>query len=323
VDQARFPRGIRAISDHAHARGVKTILWFEPERVTPNTKLYEKKQWLLGKDGEQKLLNMGNPEARRWVTDRISSLLTSEALDLYRQDFNIDPLPYWRENDAPDRQGITEIRYVEGYLTHLDELLRRHPGLRIDTCASGGRRNDLETLRRATPNLRSDYILEPLGQQQHTYGISLWIPFHGTGVNSPDPYIFRSQMCPHLTPVFDMRDRKLDYESIRKRIAEWQAIAPLYYADYYPLTPYATTPDAWLAWEFQDPKTGKGFVQAFRRPDCKMDSLKVKLRGLDPSRNYQLTDVDSGKVQELGKDLQVEIKLPGKPAAALITYTSR
>ena len=49
VDRKRFPHGLRAIADHAHTRGVKALLWFEPERVTPGTWLYEnKKQWLLG-----------------------------------------------------------------------------------------------------------------------------------------------------------------------------------------------------------------------------------------------------------------------------------
>ena len=36
----RFPNGLRAISDHAHRKGVKIIVWFEPERVTPGTWLY-------------------------------------------------------------------------------------------------------------------------------------------------------------------------------------------------------------------------------------------------------------------------------------------
>ena len=33
VDKTRFPRGLKAISDHAHARQTGLILWFEPERV--------------------------------------------------------------------------------------------------------------------------------------------------------------------------------------------------------------------------------------------------------------------------------------------------
>jgi alpha-galactosidase len=42
----------------------------------------------------------------------------------------------------------------------------------INTCASGGRRNDLETLRRSVPLLRSDYILEPVSQQKVVYEVN-------------------------------------------------------------------------------------------------------------------------------------------------------
>ena len=37
VDRTRFPRGLRAVSDHAHERGIDIIVWFEPERVAPDT----------------------------------------------------------------------------------------------------------------------------------------------------------------------------------------------------------------------------------------------------------------------------------------------
>ena len=52
----------------------------------------------------------------------------------------------------------------------------------IDSCASGGRRNDLETLRRAVPLLRSDYRRSSqrrCAHQCHTYGLSSWIPYYG------------------------------------------------------------------------------------------------------------------------------------------------
>jgi hypothetical protein len=68
-----------------------------------------------------------------------------------------DPLPYWRANDAPDRQGMAEIRHVEGLYEFWNDLLRRHPGLVIDNCASGGRRIDLETISRSIPLWRSDW----------------------------------------------------------------------------------------------------------------------------------------------------------------------
>ena len=128
-DPIRYPRGFRPVSELAHAKGMGLIVWFEPERVTPGTFLYTNNPaWLLGRDGEQKLLNLGNPEARRWLTDHVDAMLTREGIDFYRQDFNIDPLAYWRAADAPDRQGLTEMRHVEGYLAYWDELRRRHPG---------------------------------------------------------------------------------------------------------------------------------------------------------------------------------------------------
>lgn len=183
-DPQRFPKGIKAVADYAHSNGMKLVLWFEPERVVKGTWLFEHHpEWLLG-TGDTKLLNLGHPEARKWLTEHIYTFLTREGIDLYRQDFNIDPLRFWRGADAPDRQGMAENLHVQGYLAYWDELRRRRPDMLIDSCASGGRRNDLETLRRAVPLLRSDYQ-EPqnptdpkivIGNQEHTYGLSLWVP---------------------------------------------------------------------------------------------------------------------------------------------------
>ena len=49
VDAKRFPKGLRAIGDYAHKNGVKTIVWFEPERVAADTWLTQKHpEWILG-----------------------------------------------------------------------------------------------------------------------------------------------------------------------------------------------------------------------------------------------------------------------------------
>ncbi len=184
VDQDRFPKGIREVSDHARANGMNFVLWFEPERAWAGTWLAENRpEWILGgRNGG--LVNLGNPEAWTWIVNRIDELITAEGVDVYRQDFNIDPLGFWRGADAEDRQGITEIAHVDGYLRFWRELLRRHPRLWIDSCASGGRRNDLETMRLSVPLLRSDYFNEPESQQCHTYGLSFWLPVLRLGLGS-------------------------------------------------------------------------------------------------------------------------------------------
>ncbi len=262
------------------------------------------------------------PHVRKWITERIDKLITEQGIDLYRQDFNMDPLASWRATDSPGRQGMTEIRHIEGYLAYWDELRRRHPDMLIDSCSGGGRRNDIETLRRAVPLLRSDAIMEPIGQQNQTYGSALWIPFYGTGIGGLDAYTFRSQMTPNLIGVWDMRKRDLDYDTLRRLMGQWRAVNANYYGDYYPLTPYAPGDDAWVAWQFD--RSGAGMIQAFRRPNNLDPSLTLKLRGLDPAAMYKVDDLDSGdSVTKSGKELMetgLPIARPIAPAAALLTY---
>ena len=325
VDRKRWPKGIREVSDWCRGHGIKTIVWFEPERVHAGTWLAENHpEWIYGgRSGG--LLKLGEPECRKWLVDHVDKLLTDQGIDLYRQDFNIDPLPFWRSADAEDRQGIAEIRHVEGYFAYWDDLLRRRPGMLIDSCASGGRRNDLETLRRAVPLLRSDYLFEPVGEQNHTYGISFWMPFNGTGFTTVDAYLIRSQMSPEFTLGVDTRRKDLDYDLLRKLVREWRQVAPCYWGDYYPLTPYSLANDVWMAWQFDRPDRGEGFVQAFRRGDCPEPSVRLKLHGLDPQARYRLVDFDAPAPREMsGRELMdpgLLVRAEKRPRAVVIAYT--
>lgn len=324
VDSQRFPHGLKAINDFAHSHGVKTILWFEPERVHPRTWLTENHpEWILGGAGGG-LLNLGNSDARQWLTDHVDKLMTDHGIDLYRQDFNMDPLDFWRKADAPDRQGITEIRHVEGYLAYWDELLRRHPDMYIDSCASGGRRNDLETMRRAVPLWRTDYRCEPIGTQCCSYGISLWLPFSGTGAADLDVYTFRSNMVPMTNLLLDIRNKQLDYDLLRRLVGQWQKVADCYVGDFYPLTPYSVEKDTWMAWQFNRPEMGDGMVQAFRRDKCSLESGRFKLSGLDPDSHYQVIDLDRNEPQEVdGRSLMEQgllVTIPEQPGAVVISY---
>lgn len=333
----RFPNGLRAITDHAHGKGVKAIVWFEPERVAAGTWLAtEHPEWIFG-GAKGGLLNMGNPEAWNWLVNHIDGIITDEGIDLYRQDYNIDPLHFWRDNDTEERQGMTENKYVMGYLAYWDELLRRHPGMLIDSCASGGRRNDLETMRRAIPLLRSDYLFEPAGQQAHTYGLSLWLPIYGTGYNPSNtvgwgegtgagsyaPYLRRSNMCPANIGCFDFRV-DVDDALILKLYHEWLDMGPNYYGDYYPLTAYSNAEDAWMAWQFHRPDTGEGFVQAFRRGESEFFGATFPLKGLEAEALYAVRNFDvEGTVRMTGKALMeqgVDIAITDKPGAAVVGY---
>ncbi len=288
-------------------------------------------------DDGVRLLDLGNPAARQWLTEHIDNLLVEQGIGLYRQDFNMDPLAFWRAADAADRQGITEIRHVTGLLAYWDELRRRHPDMLIDTCASGGRRNDLETLRRAVPLWRSDYAFEPVGHQCMTYGISLWIPYHGTGtvacanagyygggLTPVEPYAFWSNAAPSLGSGIDIRVKEIDYDALRRLIGQWRNTNANYYGDYYPLTPYSRANNVWIAWQFHRPELGEGMVQAFRRADCPEATVRLKLRGLEPNTRYEFKNVNVPDVTIMrGAELMADglpVAVHHRPDAAVFTY---
>lgn len=325
IDKSRFPNGLRAVTDYARSKGVKSIVWFEPERVAPNEFLSnEHPDWLL----RGTLLNLGKREAWEWLVNYFNDFIQREGIEFYRQDFNMDPLSYWLENDPENRQGITEIRHVEGYFAYYDELLRRNPGLRIDSCASGGRRNDLETMRRAVPLLRSDFVSNPTSQQSQTMGISLWIPFHGTSMKDLDDYNLRSWMTPYLHFNTDMRDRTLDYDNMRQEVGHWkEVLVPLYDKDFYPLTPPGLSEDTWCAWQFHDPPTGRGAIQVFRRSQSPYLVTQLKLYGLEKNAEYVFTCLDTGKTQTLsGEQLMTtgwEVRLENRSQAGIWQYQKK
>ncbi len=337
-DPVRYPKGMKEVADYVHSKGVGFSVWFEPERVTSGTWLATAHpEWVFkAKDGDANtsLLNLGNTEARQWLINHIDRMLTEQGIDLYRQDFNMDPLAFWRSGDAAegpsgDRQGISENLHVQGYLAYWDELLRRHPGLLIDSCASGGRRNDLETLRRGLPLLRSDYLAEPKYTQQcQTYGLAQWVPYFGSGAPDRDDYTSRSVWCPRFALARSApRQEGLDWKDYLRMAGEWRSASDYLLGDFYPLTPYCLEDAVWMVWQFDRPERGEGMVQAFRRAGCADESFQARLQGLEPAAMYTLTNLDAAdSTERTGKELLeqgISIVLRDKPGSAVFIYRKK
>lgn len=335
IDTNRFPRGLAPVGDAAHSNKLKFLLWFEPERVMRQTTLYREHQdWLLSpadlpphlayqrNDGFH-LLDLGNPTALAWAKEHSSKYLTNYHVDVYRQDCNLHPLYYWRNDEPTDRQGIREIRYIEGLYDFLDTLLRDHPGLLIDNCASGGRRLDFEMMRRSVPLWRSDLCWKPVPTQSMTYGLSRWLPLTGVGAVSTEAYDFRSGMGAHMSLAFDYhKEGATFWEPLAKRIEEYRAIETYFSGDFHPLTPYSTSEDAWIAWQFHQPESGEGVIQAFRRSNASEAFVVLKLKNLNSSGKYEVRDFDGTTKIYSSEELirGFKVKASSKPSARLFSY---
>jgi alpha-galactosidase len=343
-DPKRFPDGMRPTFQQALDHDMKSVLWSEPERVGIGTELFEKHQdWLIAPPDPTSdfsfLLDFGNADAWAWSVERFDTIITNQVaqgheLDVFRQDFNMDPLDYWNAKDAPDRIGMTQVKHVTGHLAFWDELRTRHPHLWIDSCASGGRRNDLETMRRSVPLLRSDYQFEPTGNQCQTYGISLWLPYYGTGVGPQSThdgawgsgqYVVRSSIAPSYASSVDVGTATdEDWALLRTMNEEFLRIQDdLLYSDFYPLTEFSLENDVWMALQFDRPAAGSGVVLIFRRPHAE-DAMRFLLQGLDAGSRYQIENFDTNTKEVLsGKSLMqkgLELSLPDAPASAILHY---
>jgi alpha-galactosidase len=321
-----FPNGLRPVSDAIEKMGYKLLVWFEPERVFQGTWIdREHPEWVLKlPNNPNGLLDLGNPDALKWLTNHISGMIKDEGISLYRQDFNIDPLPFWRATDESDRQGITEIRYTEGLYAFWDELLKRHPSLVIDNCASGGRRIDLETCSRSLPLWRTDYqYFEPNGSQCHTYGINFYLPTSSTGIGSPDTYAFRSAINTGAVLGWNLYLPDFPVERARKLIAEFYHIRPLFYGDFYPLTKHSVDDNVWMAYQFHREDMKQGMVLAFRRQQSNDSSICLNLHGLKSDANYEVSFEDTQTKETLsGEKLAsgIDVTIQEAPGSLLIIY---
>jgi alpha-galactosidase len=329
VNRERYPDGLRPIADAAHAAGMRFILWCDAEHVRAGSRLAnEHPEFLLrrtDRDVDNLLLDLGNPDARAYITDLVSRLISEHGVDVYRQDFNVCPIQYWREADAPDRVGMAEMRHIEGLYAFWDDLRRRHPGLLIDNCASGGTRLDLETCARSVPLWATDFQcsvfhafgLEALATSAQCIsgGLAPWVPLFGSGVSTFDPYGFRSLVaagrvcCYHIerpeagpsapTGRHDWRqvfrsgrslaDEDFPVALARQALAEAAGLRPYFEGDFYALLPVTVSPTDWCAYQYHRPDLDAGFAVFFRRPESPFPAMEVALRGLGADGRYEIS----------------------------------
>ena len=334
ADPARFPNGLAPVAEMVRRTGMRFLAWFEPERAMRGTWMErEHADWLLKPTNTPEglryqerdgffLVDLGNPDARRWAIEAVSEEVTRSGLDFYRQDFNLYPAYFWHTDEQPDEIGLREIRHINGLYTFLDELARRHPSLILDNCAAGGRRLDFEMMRRCIVLWRSDntwgHETFPRNVQAMTHGLSHWLPLHGLGAAATDNLALRSGMAACGGFSINFRNPKA-VAALRKHLDRYLRVRPIYTGDFYPLTPHTLENNHWIAWQFYRADLKSGIVQVFRRPDVASETLTVKLRGLDPQQRYEIENVDGGMEVRTGAELirGLDITLREKPAAAV------
>ncbi len=313
VDTERFPTEFAGVTAYAKENDMKTMLWFEPERVGFSLNNIKddgttiKKEWLIGYGtdkwdtaGPHYMLDLGNDECRAWLVERVMSVLDTGGISMYREDFNIYAQQYWTLGDSEKRIGITENKSVQGHLAYWDTLLTINPELIIDSCASGGGRNDLENLRRAIVLHPTDALyFDEEAKQAGSMLMYRWWPYVGTNTgqmthDSINLYQLRSSYRPWTAYFLNPGSVSNNSDVLAQGVNEHNAIRDLYYGDYYMLTEWSVSQYKWLSYQFMDRNNANGFVLAYRRQRGE-ETKHLRLKGLKGSHTYRVTNLDTGE----------------------------
>ena len=344
INKNYHPKELQDVVATGEKMGMRLMLWFEPERILACSPIVqEHPEYYLELPGADKsnpnrnvLLKLGDEKAWDFIYETLCYFIEKLHIGCYRQDFNIDPVSYWHNNDTENREGMTEIRHIMGLYRLWDALMERFPDLLIDDCAGGGRRIELETMRRAVPFCRSDFYCgfnaEPDVVQSHNSGISMYLPYSGAWTKiKADKYASRSAYSAAMgvscwcADFQTMNDAEL--EILREIIDEYRDIRRFFFCDYYPIAVPELDTSAWTAWQYHSPEEDAGVVMAFRRDESPMESARFCLKGLNADVEYILYSRDKGEVSVMtGKEMSeigVPVSINTKRDSRVIVYQKK
>lgn len=179
VDETVWPGGLGRLSDLVHSLGMEFGLWFEPEMVNLDSDVARAHpEWVLGDDAQlafewrhQHVLDLSHPDAWAYLRERIDAVVTAAGVDFIKWDHNRDL------HAATDRRtGAAAVHAQTLAVYRLMSALREaHPGLEIESCASGGGRIDLGMMSHAQRVWASD-TNDPIERQMVQLGTTLLLP---------------------------------------------------------------------------------------------------------------------------------------------------
>jgi len=310
ADPEKYPNGMATVAKAADECGMKYGLWFELERVVKNTDLEKNHpEWLLynrsGVGGDwinnNMLLNMAIPEARAYALGIVEEYLKIPHFNAYRQDFNVDPLDYWKSADEPDRIGITELKYLSGLYEFLDAIRLNHPDCFMDGCSSGGRRIDMRMIRHFHTHQKTDFWFNNRVDQNSLYALSHYLPnvCITAHINRYDDYSMDSVMASTLCLGWIADGPDFPKSIALKQIKRYLEIRPLLNDQFFSLLPYHPSDDSIMAFQFHDRSLEAGAVFLFLREDNTGILPVVCLRGLCKESIYEVTCTNDGNVSRV------------------------
>lgn len=151
VDEKKFNHGIAGFAKRVHDLDMKFGLWFEPEMISIDSKLYQTHpEWMIKTPGRgqtpgrhQFVLDMSRQEVVDYLFGLMSHIIQDAKLDYIKWDMNRNITEMYGADLPADQQLEFSHRYILGVYDLYDRLTKAFPDVLFESCASGGGRFDL------------------------------------------------------------------------------------------------------------------------------------------------------------------------------------
>ena len=313
VNKKRFPNGLDKTIEEAKKHNMKFGIWIEPEMVNQKSEVYEKHpDWVLKEDGRDQytersnyVLDLTNPAVQNYVFESVQKVITQNAYISYvKWDCNSPVTNPYAPYLAPKEQEQFWIKYMRSFYKICDSLIKTHPEITFQVCASGGGRVDYGSL----PYFHEFWASDNTDALQRVYiqnGTSYFFPAMAMAAHvAPVPNGITQRITP-LKYRFDVSmSGRLGIELLpstlnpdellfaKEAVKTYKTIRPIIQLGdlYRLLSPYQSSL-ASLMYVEKDKAKSVVFVYQTQRMFGDFYS-NIKLQGLDPQKKYRVTEIN-------------------------------
>lgn len=315
-----LPDGITGIAQKIEDMGMKFGLWFEPEMVNKNSDLYrEHPDWILAVPGRshsqgryQHVLDFSRKEVVDYIYESMAEILGNAKVSYVKWDMNRSITECYSGALPADRQGEVFHRYILGVYDLYERLTSAFPEVLFESCASGGARFDPGLLYYAPQGWTSDDT-DAVERLKIQYGTSYCYPISSIGAHvsaSPNhqvmrdtPLSTRANVACFGTFGYELDLNRLsaeEQEEVKRQVEFMKRYRELLqFGTFYRLkSPFEGDGNitAWMVVSEDRKKAIVGWYKILN--GVNMPYMRLKLRGLDPDREYAVRE--EGEAQ--GKD---------------------
>ena len=312
VDQKKFSNGISGFADRVHDKGMKFGLWFEPEMISIDSKLYEKHpDWMIATPGRQGtparnqyVLDITRQEVVDYLFEHMSAIIKQTKLDYIKWDMNRNITEMYGAKLPADQQLEFPHRYILGVYQLYARLTEAFPKVLFESCASGGGRFDLGMMYYAPQAWCSDDTdaVERIKIQDGTsygYTQNMW----GAHVSAvPNDQVGRLTSLDTRAAVayfgdfgYELDITKMaadELATIKKQVAFYKQYRHLFqFGKFYRLDNPDTNNDNVYGWQVVDEDRSEAILTRFQILNGANPAyIRVYFAGLDPEATYTVND---------------------------------